>query len=158
MVDDLSAGFMRAVGLMLLAAIRGFRDGLASTIGLLEGAVSETGEDPMLRAQALMLLSTATGIGGDMASSVRLAGQARADADTTGLEDLRSQALAVWVAANMIHGNGLDSGAMRTALELENHETTAPIMFRPTSVSAQTCAWTGRLDDALSTAAVVLTS
>ena len=155
-VDDLSAGFMRAVGLMLLAAIRGFRDGLASTIGLLEGAVSETGEDPMLRAQALMLLSTATGIGGDMASSVRLAGQARADADTTGLEDLRSQALAVWVAANMIHGNGLDSGAMRTALELENHETTAPIMFRPTSVSAQTCAWTGRLDDALSTMREVL--
>lgn len=147
-LEDFSPGFMRTVGLMLLAAIRGYRDGLASTIGLLERAVDEAGTDLMLRTQALLLLSTAKGIAGDMATSVLHARQARADAESTGLPQLRSQALAVWVSASIIHGLGFDAQAMREALDIGDPDITAPVMFRPTTVNAQTCAWTGRLEDA----------
>lgn len=147
-LDDLSPGFMRTVGLMLVAAIRGYRDGLASTVGLLERAVEEAGADLLLRTQALLLLSTAKGIAGDLATSVRHARQARADAESTGLPHLRSQALAVWVSASIIHGLGFDAEAMREALEIGDPDVDAPVMFRPTTVNAQTCAWTGRLEEA----------
>lgn len=147
-LEDLSPGFVRTAALMLVAAISGYREGLAGTTDLLRRAVEEAGDDLMLRAQAQLLLSTATGIGGDMASSVQLAGQARADAAATGLPQLHSQALAVWVSASIIHGLGMDSEAMREALDLGDPDVTAPVMFRPTTVQAQTCAWTGQLVDA----------
>lgn len=147
-VDGLPAGFMRTVGLMLLAAIQGYRNGFARTVTLLERAVEEADDNLMLRTQARLLLSTATGVAGDLETSVRHARQARADAQATGIDQLRSQALSVWVSASIIHGLGFDSEAMREALDIGDPDNTAPVMFRPTTVHAQTCAWTGRLDEA----------
>ena len=144
---DLPAGILRAVGLMLLAAVRGYREGIASTIGLFDEAVQQAEGVAPVRIQALLLLALATGIGGDMDTCVHLARQARADADATGLPELRSQALSLWAHVSFMHGLGVDSEALRCALDIEDPDTDAPTMLRPTPVYALNCAWTGRLDE-----------
>lgn len=149
-IEELPAGFLRAVGLMLLAAVRGYRDGIVSTIGLFQRATQEAGDFAPLRTQALLLSSLATGIGGDMATCVRDARRARADADETGLPELRGQALSLWAHVSFMYGLGVDSQALRTALDIEDPDTDAPVMLRPTPVYALNCAWTGRLDEARS--------
>ena len=147
-IEELPAGILRAVGLMLIAAARGYREGMASTIGLFEEAVRQAEGVAPVRTQALILLSLATGIGGDMPTCVRLARQARDDADATGLPELKTQALSLWSHVSFMHGLGVDSEALRTALEMEDPNTDAPVMLRPTPVYALNCAWTGRLDEA----------
>lgn len=149
-IDDLPPGFLRAVGLMLLAAVRGYREGIASTIELFRRAVSEAEGMLPLRTQALLLLSLATGIGGDMATCIQLAREARTDADATGLPELKSQALSLWAHVSFMFGLGVDTEALRAALDLEDHQTDAPVMLRPTPVYALNCAWTGRLEEARS--------
>lgn len=146
-LDELPGGFLRAVGLMLLAAIRGYREGIASTIGLFRRAVLEAEEIPTLRTQALLLLSLAAGIGGDMPSCIADARRARADADAIGLPELRSQALSLWSHVSFMYGLGADLDALQEALEIEDPQVDAPVMLRPTPVYALHCAWTGRLDE-----------
>lgn len=147
-VDDLPAGFMRAAGLMLLAAVRGYRDGLASTIGMLRRAVAEADDVAVLRTQALLVLALSVGIGGDMATCVQLAHQARTDAEATGVASLRSQALTLWAHVSFMYGLGTDSGAFREALDIGESDASAPIMLRPLPIYALNCAWTGRLEQA----------
>ena len=147
-IEELPAGVLRAVGLMLIAAARGYREGMASTIGLFDEAVRQAEGVAPVRTQALLLLSLATGIGGDMSTCVHLARQARDDADATGLPELKTQALSLWSHVSFMHGLGVDTEALRTALEMEDPDTDAPVMLRPTPVYALNCAWTGRLDEA----------
>ena len=147
-VDDLPAGFLRTAGLLLVAAVRGYRDGLASTIGMLERAVAEAGEDPVLRTQALIVLALSVGIGGDMQRCVELARRARADAETTGLSPLRSQALTLWAHVSFMYGLGTDFEALDEALDLREPDAIAPIMLRPRAIRALHWAWTGRLEEA----------
>ncbi|MGI9161661.1 MAG: AAA family ATPase [Mycobacterium sp.] len=145
-IEDLPAGLLRAVGLMLLAAVRGYGEGVASTIGLFRRAVQEAEDMPTLRTQALVLLSLATGISGDMATCVEDARRARADAEALGLPELKSQALSLWSHVSFMYGLGTDTEALQAALEIEDPDLDAPIMLRPTPVHAMNCAWTGRLD------------
>jgi DNA-binding CsgD family transcriptional regulator len=147
-IEDLPAGFLRAAGLMLLGAIRGYRDGIASTIDLFKRAVEEAEGLLPLRTQALVMLSLATGIGGDMATCVSDARRARADADATGLPELRCQALSLWSHVSFMYGLGTDSEALRDALSIGDSPSDAPVMLRPKPVYALNCAWTGRLDEA----------
>ena len=146
-IEELPAGVLRAVGLMLVAAVRGYREGIASTIELFKRAVSEAEGVAPVRTQALLLLSLATGIGGDMATCVHHARQARADADATGLPELQSQALSLWSHVSFMHGLGVDSEALSAALAIEDPLTDAPVMLRPTPVWALNLAWTGRLEE-----------
>lgn len=150
-LDDLPRGFLRAAGLLLLAAVRGYRDGVVSTIGLFRSAVVEAQDIPPLRTQALLLLSLACGIGGDMAGCVADARRARADADAIGLPELRSQALALWSHVSFMYGLGTDHEALRAARELEDPRIEVPVTLRPSAVYALNCAWTGRLDEAYTT-------
>lgn len=144
-IEDLPAGLLRAVGLMLLAAVQGYGQGIASTIGLFRRAVEESEDMPTLRTQALILLSLAIGIGGDMATCVEEARRARADAEALGLPELKSQALSLWSHVSFMYGLGTDAEALQTALEIEDPDLDAPIMLRPKPVHAMNCAWTGRL-------------
>lgn len=146
-IDDLPAGLMRAVGLMLVAAVRGYRDGMASTIGLFERAVEEAEGVAPVRTQALLFLSLSTGISGDMDRCVQLAREARADAEIIGMPELKTQALSLWSHVSFMYGLGVDSEALRTARTMEDPNTDAPVMLRPTPVYALNCAWTGRLDE-----------
>lgn len=145
-LDDLPAGFLRTVGLMLLSAIRGYRDGVASTIGMLQRAVDEAGDNLVLRTQAMLVLALSTGIGGDMPTCVEQAARARADADATGIPALRSQALTLWSHVGFLYGLGEDTAALGEALELGEPDPTTPVMLRPRSIHALQCGWTGRLE------------
>ncbi|MBU3749343.1 MAG: LuxR family transcriptional regulator, partial [Mycobacterium sp.] len=60
-IDDLPAGFPRAVGLLLLGAVRGYEQGIGDTIDLFRRAVREAGGILPLRTQAMGVLSLATG-------------------------------------------------------------------------------------------------
>lgn len=147
-VETLPAGLFRALGFMILGGVRGYRDGMVSAAGVLERAVAEAAEYPMLRTQALILLALANGLRGDMAACVAQARQARVDADETGIPALRSQALSLWVHVSFMYGLGTDTEALQAALDIEDLESTAPATIQPTAVYALNCAWTGRLDDA----------
>ena len=148
-LEDLPAGFMRTVGLLLLSAVRGYRDGVTSTIGMLQRAVEEAGDNLVLRTQALLVLALSTGIGGDLATCVEQAARARADADATGLPALRSQALTLSAHVNFLYGLGTDTAALDEALKLGEPDPTTPIMLRPKSIHALQCGWTGRLEQGL---------
>lgn len=150
-VEDLPAGFPRTAGLMLIAGIRGYRDGVASTVGLLERAVAEAGDNLALQTQARVMLALSVGIGGDMPRCVEQAARARADADALGVPALRCQALTLWSHVSFMYGLGTDTEALRTALALEDPAFASPIMLRPTPVDALNRAWTGRLDEARAT-------
>ncbi|QEN12030.1 AAA family ATPase [Mycolicibacterium sp. ELW1] len=147
-VDALPAGLFRALGFIILGSVRGYRDGMVKAVGVLQRAVAEAAEIPALRTQALLLLALATGMGGDMATCVAYARQARHDADETGIAALRSQALALWVQVSFMYGLGTDTEALQTALEIEDPDTAVPATLQPTAVYALNCAWTGRFDDA----------
>ncbi|WP_445168018.1 AAA family ATPase [Mycolicibacterium sp. Dal123E01] len=147
-IETLPAGLFRALGYIILGSVRGYRDGMVKAAGVLQRAVDEAADYPALRTQSLLLLALATGLGGDMATCVAHARQARRDADQTGIAALRSQALALWVHVSFMHGLDTDTEALQTALEIEDPESTAPATLQPTAVYALNCAWTGRLDDA----------
>ncbi|AKK30102.1 hypothetical protein AB431_00250 [Mycobacterium sp. EPa45] len=151
----LPAGFVRALGLMLLAAIRSYRDGLTTTTGVLARAVAEAEEHPALRAQARILLALATGLTGDMAGCVTHARQAREEAETTGINSLRSQALALWTHVSFMYGLGTDEEALQQALAIEDAGTAAPATVQPSAVLAMNLAWTGRLQEAHTTMEVI---
>ncbi len=145
-IDDLPSGFLRAVGLLLLAAVRGYRDGIVSAIELFERAEAEA--EDFMHAQALLPLALATGIGGDMATAVDHARRAREEADTAGLPQLRSQARALWVYLSFIYGLGTDSETLRAAKDSGEGDPTMPVELQPAAVYAMHCAWTGRLEEA----------
>ena len=54
----------------------------------------------------------------------------------------------MWSHVSFMHGLGVDTEALHTALAMEDPDTDAPVMLRPTPVYALNCAWTGRLDEA----------
>ncbi len=147
-VEDLPAGPLRTAGLLLVAAVRGYRDGLASTIGMLERAVAEAGDELVLRTQALIVLALSIGIGGDMATCVRYARRARVDADKTGLAPLRCQAMTLWAHVSFMYGLGTDFDALQEATNIGKADESAPIMLRPLPIRALHWAWTGRLEEA----------
>lgn len=147
-IDDLPAGFMRTVGLMLIAGIQGYRDGVASAADVLQRAVQEAGEVLPLRCQALLFLSLAAGATGDLATCVEYSRRARADAEASGMPELRSQALALWVYVSANYGLGVDKTAMQEALAIGDIDTIEPVTLQPTAVYGVISAWTGQLDEA----------
>ena len=149
-IDELPSGFLRTVGLMLLSAVRGYRDGVASTIPMLQRAVEEAGDNLVLHTQALLVLALSTGIGGDMETCVELTARAREDAAATGLPSLHSQALSLWTHVSFMYGLGSDTEALHQALEMGEPDPITPIMLRPKPIRALNWAWTGRLKEAWS--------
>ena len=65
----LTPGTLRCMGLMLLAAVRGYGDDLPSAIEALVAAAAEA-QEPAVRLQALLLLSPAEGLAGNLEKSV----------------------------------------------------------------------------------------
>lgn len=147
-IDDLPEGLLRAAGLMLIAGIQGYRDGVASAAAVLEKAAAEAGEIPMIRTQALLFRSLAAGAADDLAASVEYARLARIDADASGMPELRSRALALWTYVNMNYGQGLDEEALAAAMELGDFDDTEPVTLQPSAVRGVVCAWSGELDQA----------
>ncbi len=148
-IDTTPPGTLRALALMLRGAVYGYGDRFTLAVPMLEQGLAEVGDDsPGLRVQGLLLLALAVGLTGDMSSSVDYARRAVADAEKAGDATARSHALALWAHVSFMYGLGTDEDALRTALELENHDVPAPITLQPSAVAAVNQTWTGNLHDA----------
>lgn len=143
-LDEVPSGTLRCVGLMLLAALEGYGDNLRAAVQALATAVDEATE-PALRLQALLLLTPAEGLLGDMAKCVDHARNAVALAEAVGIEALRSQALAIWVDVSFLYGLGADDTALAVALDHEPADSDAAVSFQATAVAAVIAGWKGDL-------------
>lgn len=155
LVDELPMGTLRTIALMVQGGVRGYRHGLASAADVLARAVEEAGDNTVLRAQGLMLLSLAIGLTGDMTTCVAHARRAYRDAMALGVPTLRSQTAALWVHVSFMYGLGTDQAALATALADEDPDTDAPATVQASAVFAINCAWTGQLHDARSSMAEI---
>ncbi|MET0454202.1 MAG: AAA family ATPase [Mycobacterium sp.] len=156
-VDQLRPGMLRAIALNLLAAIRIYDNNFVTATDLLTRAVDDSKDVPPILVQTLMHLSFAQGHGafaegtppqGMFDEVMRNAREAVEVAEKSGMPGLQSQALTHWVAAQFMHGHGIDDESLRRALELEPHDADVPIPFKASACDALIDAYVGRLDDA----------
>lgn len=147
-IDTLQPGILRTIALMLRGAVDGYGARFVRAVEVLTEAVAQAGDQPTLRLQGLLLLALAIGMTGDLSASVDYARRAVTDAEGLDNDDLRSQALALWVHVGFMWGLGTDEQALATALSLEDPDSTAPATLRASAVAAVNCAWTGDLMEA----------
>jgi DNA-binding CsgD family transcriptional regulator len=147
-VEGLPAGTLRAQALSLLAVVRLSTDSFIEAAKVLQRALDEADDHPVLKAQMLVELCYALVNSGDLATAVRLADEAVAVATPLDQPHLLSQALSMRVFLRFMYGYGLDDLDLQRALELEDQLATSPAPFRPSMHNAMLLAWTGQLDDA----------
>jgi DNA-binding CsgD family transcriptional regulator len=136
---------LRCVALMLLAAVTGHDESIVSAVAALTQAVA-TAEDPALQLHARLLLTPAVGLTGQMEACVEHARAAVADAETLGVDDFHSQALAMLVLVGFIHGLGFDRQSLQKARQLEDPNTAAAATFRASAVEGVCNGWAGQLE------------
>ncbi|HEV7422519.1 MAG TPA: AAA family ATPase [Mycobacterium sp.] len=156
-VDELRPGMLRAIALILLAAIRIYDNNFAKAMDLLTRAVDDAKDVPPILVQTLMNLSFTQGMGsfadgtpdeGMFDESLRNAREAATVAAESGIPGLASQALAHWAHTQFMYGHGLDEVSLNRALELEQFDVNVPIPFSASAVEALILAYMGRIDEA----------
>lgn len=145
-IDTAPSGTLRAVALMLLGAVAGHGEDLVRAVDALREAVDEARDNPVLRLQALLLLTPAIGLTGQLDASLEHARRAVADAEQLGVDALLSQALVMRAHVGFMYGLGADEAALDTALRLEVPGAAASIAFSARAVAAVHESWTGKLD------------
>jgi DNA-binding CsgD family transcriptional regulator/tetratricopeptide (TPR) repeat protein len=143
----LQPGPLRATAVGLLAEMSMYHNSFARAADMLQGALVDAEDDPVLLAQTLILLSFAQLNIADYDSSSHNASQAVTLTDELDLPALSSQACAMWVTVNFVCGRGVDEPRLKRALELEHFDADAPGPFDASTVNALVLAWTGRLDE-----------
>jgi DNA-binding CsgD family transcriptional regulator/tetratricopeptide (TPR) repeat protein len=147
-VATMKPGKLRASALNLLAGLCVYTNGYGEATGHLTTALDDAGDNPLLRVQTLLMLSFTQINDGAFADCLRNADLAVAEAEHLGIPPLTSQVLSIAVMVNCICGKGIDEDARQRALELEDHNLNAPIVFRASANEAQLLAWEGKLDAA----------
>jgi ATP/maltotriose-dependent transcriptional regulator MalT len=143
-IESVPAGTRRCVALMLLAAVEGYGDDLLTAVDALTMAADEA-DEPVVRLQALLLLTPAEGLTGNLEKSVKHADAAVALAEKVGVPALLSQALAISATVRFIYGLGADPSALHTALDHEQPDSAAAATYQATAVAAVIAGWTGDL-------------
>ena len=146
-IDTAPSGTLRAVALMLLAAIAGHGESLVQAVEALTEAVDEARNRPLLRVQALLLLAPAVGLIGRLDASVGHARTAVAEAERLGVPTMLSQALAMRCQVTFMYGLGTDEQSLQTAIDLEEPGSATAITFSARAVRAVNSAWRGNLRD-----------
>src|SRR5262249_23067022 len=145
---ELPPGSLRAEALSRLAIVRLYGEGFSEMTHLLQRALREVDEGSPLRVQILITLSYSllnTNKGG---SGLHTAEEAVANAERLGQPHLLSMALMMRVVQQFLSGAGLDEDELQRALDLEDPDVLAPLVFRPNVQHALLLAWTGQLDEA----------
>jgi DNA-binding CsgD family transcriptional regulator/tetratricopeptide (TPR) repeat protein len=139
---------LRAEALNLLAVISQLEGSLLDGADQLERALTDAGNDLVLRVQILVSLSwIQIHIGQHTASAQNIA-EAVADAAELGQPQLLSQALGMRAVVHFLLGRGVEESVLQRALELEDRDTAITVMFRPTFHIALVWASTGQFDAA----------
>ncbi len=147
-IAAMKPGALRASALNLLAGLCVYTNGFGEATACLTTALDDAGDNRLLRVQTLLMLSFSQINDGDFTGSLAHADLAVAEADQLGIPPLTSQVLSMWLMVNCICGNGIDDAVRRRALELEDLNLNAPIVFRASANDAQLLAWLGDLDGA----------
>jgi DNA-binding NarL/FixJ family response regulator len=147
-LDTLPAtGFLRCSALILLAAGSAHDEGMGNAVTALTEAI-DAADEPTMKLYARLLLIPALNQTGRMNDCVAHARAAIDEADRLGVDDLRSQALAIWALVSFMHGLGLDEPSLQRALSLEDRDTRAAVTLRASAVAALLAGWAGQLDEA----------
>ncbi|MET0452879.1 MAG: helix-turn-helix transcriptional regulator, partial [Mycobacterium sp.] len=147
-VDELPPAPLRARALNLLAAIRIYDDSLFDAVELLNRALSDAADDPVLTVRSLLLSSFASLYLGKLDDSVKRADEALEQTRLLSMPELTSQVLAMSVLAKCMRGDGVDEASLQRAVELEDLSADVPIQFRACAIRMITQAFTGQLDEA----------
>ena len=153
LIDGSPPSPVRTTALMLRGAVHGYRDGTVAMPSLI--AAVEESEHPWMRVQATLLLALVHGVSGDLVTCVDFARRAVMDAELTGDPAIRSQAMTLLVHTRTIHGDGIDTEMLDTALELEDITINAPATLSARNVAAVLHAWAGDLERARTEMATV---
>jgi ATP/maltotriose-dependent transcriptional regulator MalT len=147
-IDRLGPGALRAEALTLLGFVHLFDDGFVEAAGVLTRALSEAGENLVLRTRVLIALSYARYNAGQFGRATRSIEEAVTHAERLGQPHPISQALSLRATLWFLRGDGLDEASLVRALELEDHRADIPMAFRPRMQNAMLLGWTGQLDQA----------
>ncbi|MEZ0358723.1 AAA family ATPase [Mycobacterium sp. SA01] len=147
-LDHLPPGVMRGLALAHLGAVMAYDDDLTGAIDALSEAAEEAAGAPALRLVCELRLALALAVAGRMAEAVERALRAIALAEDLETPGLRSQALALWVTAAFIQGQGVHEHALREAVQLEDPNSGATTFLRAGAVEAVISAYVGDLGTA----------
>ncbi len=147
-VDELPPGPVRATALLMLGGISVYTDGFTAAAGWLRQGI-ETTTDPAMLAQLHMMLSFTQMNLGAFADAERALDVAAARAEDLGSDAVRSQVLSLQTMLGCLRGDGICPDRRRRALELEDRELLAPVIFRATANEMQLRFWEGDLTGGL---------
>jgi tetratricopeptide (TPR) repeat protein len=146
-VAEPRAGEVRSRALHLLATVCQQEDSVDEALGLLEEALGEKCEDPLLRVRIEMELAYVHASLGDFAGMEAPARRALDQARTLGSSALLGEALAVAAIVDFLLGRGIDD-RIEAALALEDRDSRLPVHRRPSFIAADLDLYSGRLDSA----------
>ncbi|MCV7082493.1 hypothetical protein H7H37_16020, partial [Mycolicibacterium insubricum] len=132
----------------MLGGISVYTDGFTAAAGWLRQGV-ETTTDPAMLAQLHMMLSFTAMNLGEFADAECTLDVAAARAEDLGSDAVRSQVLSLQTMLGCLRGGGICPDRRRLALELEDRDLVAPIIFRATANEMQLRFWEGDLTGGL---------
>ncbi|OBK46811.1 LuxR family transcriptional regulator [Mycobacterium sp. 1081908.1] len=147
-ISQLSPGVLRAEAFYLLGVVRLCNDSHAEAAALFDRALAEVGDQLAQRVQISIILSFTLFDSGDLRSAIKSAQNAVQHAAELGQPQPMSHALSMLVMLAFMHGDGVDEGGLRRALEAEDPDADIPLMCRPSMQHALLLSFTGRLDEA----------
>src|SRR5262249_32946559 len=146
-IAHMRPGPRRAEALYALAVVRFMDDGYIEASELLRRALDEDTPHGPLQVHMSTTLAYALYMTGEPDPAWRRAEEAVSLAERLGHPGLLSEALGVRATLQFFFGDGIDEQSLRRALELEDHNSFAPIMLRPSVEHALMLACIGELDE-----------
>ncbi|HEX2286450.1 MAG TPA: LuxR family transcriptional regulator, partial [Mycobacterium sp.] len=147
-IKRLPPGNIRAEALSRLAVVRLYSHGFFEGPPLLQRALGEVDENSPLRVQLLITLAYSQLHTNQARAAIQTVENAVSDAERLGQPALLGMALGMRAVLRFLSGQGIGDDDLRRALELEDPEVFAPLVFRPHIQHALLLAWSGRLAEA----------
>ena len=147
-LDDAPPGILRCLALMWLGGVAAYGEDMVGAVEAMSAAVEEAGDDPYWDWLCLPRLAMALAMAGRLDEALQRAEKAVELAARHGVAGLESQALSIWVLAKFAAGQGVDHGALRRAVELQDPTTARPPLIGRAPSRRLISAYTGDLDRA----------
>ncbi|TFV59193.1 helix-turn-helix transcriptional regulator [Mycobacterium sp. PS03-16] len=148
LIAELPPGGLRAEVCHLLALVHMYDNDAVAGTRLLQQAVGESAGNPLRQTHMLIMLAFAMTTDADSEPALRPAEQAVAQARMLLHPGLLSRALTVRVMTRFLNGDGVDTGDLQHALDLDGDSTDVPLSVRPRMLQTLMQLWTGDFDAA----------
>ena len=144
----LAPGPVRASVLRRLAKVRYRNDSCSVAAELLTRALTEAGDDSLLRAAIERDLAWAVMQCGDMRDAAEHASSALRLVEASDNDEMLGEVLAANAMADFLLGGGLPADTMRRASSMEGLRPETPIEWRPSMMLAMMLKWSGDIPEA----------